>query len=63
MIPTKESHRSTKKGSSSKASLNLTYNPNRVKSSIPKMNPVVVPQAKMLKVPSQEQQTKYLEEL
>jgi hypothetical protein len=49
LVPSKETQRSSKKGTSSKASLNLTYNPNRVKSSIPKINPIVVPSAKMLK--------------
>ncbi len=49
MVPSKESHRSKATKNASKTS--LTYNPGRVKSSIPKL--VVVPQPKK-EVPASE---------
>jgi S-adenosylmethionine synthetase len=57
MVPSKESHRSKPKTASK---VSLTYNPGRVKSSIPKL--VVVPQPKK-DIPSEQSQAKFMEEL
>ena len=59
MVPSKESHRSKATKNASKTS--LTYNPGRVKSSIPKL--VVVPQPKKEVPPSEQSQAKFLENL